>query len=522
MATRPHNPPAPVAAFMDLGTTSVRLSVVRINPNHSVTVLTQQREAIRLGDGEFRADAIQPEAMERAVQVCGRFAAMARGFGAGELIAVATSATREAHNQAELLRRLRDEAGVEVHVISGSEEARLIYRGVASGLHLDDRTALFIDIGGGSTELIVGNQQRHFFLDSLKLGAIRLSNLYLKGREQPVPPALYRRLTRHVRDTAVRDLQRLRLVPFALAVGSSGTIETLGAVAALSGWKRPWGPDDVLGSRQLKETIAWLCALPLAERRKVPGLSPERADIIIGGAAIIDTLMDELGLAELRISSRGLRDGLLVEYLSRTDAAPLVQETPVRERSVLHLGRLCAFDEPHAKQVARLALALFDDAAALGLQALGPRERELLGHAALLHDLGAFLAYHNHHAHTYYFIRHTELLGFDQREIDIMAVTALFHRKTFPRKKHPEFAVLDEGAQGAVRILCVLLRLAESLDRSHAAAVAEVRLHAVDAQQVLLEVCAARDCQLELWGAGHHLDAFARVFGRRLHIGAAE
>ncbi|HEY3378396.1 MAG TPA: Ppx/GppA phosphatase family protein [Armatimonadota bacterium] len=521
MVSRLQTAPPHIVAFMDLGTNSVRLSLVRINPNHSYTVLSQQREMVRLGDGEFLNDHLQQEAMDRAVRVCTQFAALARSYGAQEIMAVATSATREAENQAEFLRRLQVEAQVDMRVISGSEEARLIYQGVSSGIHLGDKTALFIDIGGGSTEIIVGDQQNYHFIDSLKLGAIRLSNLYL-DKDEPVSDERYALIQRHARNAAIRDLQRLREYPLAYVVGSSGTIENLANVAMHHFFQRPWHADDVVTLEQLRAVICLLRTLPLEERRKVPGLNPDRADIIIGGAAVLETLMGEVGLTELRVSTRGLRDGLLVEYLARTDYAPSLQELSVRERSVLHLGRICAFDEIHARHVACLAGELFDSAAEVGLHDFGSWERELCAYAALLHDLGAFLSYHNHQAHTYYFIRNAELLGFDQTEIAIMATTALFHRKTFPRKKHPEFAALDARSQGIVRVLCVLLRMAESLDRAHAGVIEHARLRRVDEKQVMLELCATRECQLELWGIGNHREAFRKVFATQLIIGPGD
>lgn len=518
MVSRLQATPQHVVAFMDLGTNSVRMSIVRLNANHSYSLLTQQREAVRLGDGEFHANLLKPEAMERALLVCGKFAMLARSYGADEIIAVATSATREAHNQTEFLRRLQLEAQIDMRVISGNEEARLIYRGVSSGIYLGEQTALFMDIGGGSTEIIVGDQDNYQYLDSLKLGAIRLSNLFLANYSGTVSEQRYAQITEYVRNTAIRAIQHVREYPLALAIGSSGTIENLANVTAQRCYKRPWNTDDTFSLAQLSESIAFLCSLPLEERRRVPGLNPDRADIILGGASVVETLMKELGLNELRVSARGLRDGLLAEYLARTGYDPMLQEMSIRERNVLHLGRNCDFDEEHAFNVSRLALELFDGAGEIGLHTLGPWERELLGYAALLHDLGAFLSYHNHHAHTYYFIRNAELLGFDQTEVAIMATTAFFHRKTFPRKKHREFAELDERAQQIVYVLCVLLRMAESLDRSHVGAVEHARLRPAGEEHVALEICARHDCHLELWGVSKHSEAFTRVFGKQLSI----
>jgi exopolyphosphatase/guanosine-5'-triphosphate,3'-diphosphate pyrophosphatase len=173
-----------IVGFIDIGTNSVRLLVVRINPNRSYTVLSQEKEVVRLGEGEFRDQMLTPEAIFRGVTVVKKFAELSRAYGAEEVIAVATSAAREAKNQIDLLNRLREEARVDVSVISGKEEARLIYMGVASGVHIKDRKALFIDIGGGSTEIIIGDQENYTYLDSLKLGAIRLTNLFLPGRGQ--------------------------------------------------------------------------------------------------------------------------------------------------------------------------------------------------------------------------------------------------------------------------------------------------------------------------------------------------
>jgi len=504
-------------AFLDLGTHSVRVLVVRIDANHSYTVLTQQKEAVRLGEGEFTDHHLQPAAIDRAVLVCRHFAELARSFGADEIIAVATSATREAHNQADLLRQLREDAQLDMRVISGLEEARLIYLGVASGVHLGDQLATFLDIGGGSTEVIVGNQRQYIDLDSMKLGAIRLAMLLIPGETGPISAERYAAMQRHVRNSAVRIVQRFGKHPTQLAFGSSGTIENLAAVSARAFYQRLPERHEVLTATDLTRVVTLLRGLTLDERRKLPGLNPERADIIIPGAAILETLMQELNLKSIRVSDRGLREGLLQDYLARTFYAPEVREMSVRARSVLHLGHRCGFDATHAAQVSRLALDLFDSARAAGLHTLGSWERELLNYASQLHDVGSFISYNNHHRHSYYLISNADLLGFDQTELAIMATTAFFHRKVFPRNRHPEFAALDVRAQAVVRILCVLLRIAESLDRSHAGLVESARL-SLDGKRIVLRLRTHQRCQLELWGVQNHGDAVQRVFGHKMSV----
>lgn len=402
--------------------------------------------------------------------------------------------------------------------MSGLEEARLIYLGVASGVHLGDKQGLFVDIGGGSTEIIIGTHHHHRYLNSLKLGAIRLTTEQLPAGDGPVATKHYERLRRYVHHNMVHLVRELRDYHIDLAIGSSGTIENLADVAARMYLERERQPDDVLSRAHLQQLIPVLCSLSLEERRKVPGLNSARADIIIGGAVILQTLMEALGVRSIRVTDRGLRDGLLVDYLVRQDHAPLIDELSVRKRSVLQFGRACQFNEAHARLTAQLALSLFDSGRAAQLHHLGSWERELLEYAALLHHIGAFVTFSNYQAHTYYLIRNAELLGFDQTEIAIMATVALYHRKSLPRKKHPEFAALNKRSQQIVRRLATLLRLAECLDRSQAGHVSHAYFERLDYKQVRLNLYATQDCQIEVWGVEKHLDAFAKVFEHRFDI----
>lgn len=520
MAAQWNVPDSRVAAFIDIGTNSLRLLLVRINPNHSYTILSDQKEIVRLGEGEFIDQYLRHEAMQRAALVAKRFTDMARSYGAEEIIAVATSATREAENREEFLRRLHREAQLDVKIISGREEARLIYLGVVNGVHLGDKKALFIDIGGGSTEIILGSQDQYTHLDSLKLGAIRLNSLFFLPNETgPVSAERYALLQQYVRNLAVRTVQHIQNEKVDIAFGSSGTIENLADMSVLKFLKRRRQRDDVLTRDQLRQVVEMLCALPLDERRRVPGINPIRADIIICGAAIIETLMADLGIEELSISERGLRDGLLIDYLAKDESSNLVQGISVRGRSVLQLGRACGIDEPHARHVAGLALELFDSAYQQKLHKFGDRERELLEYSALIHDVGMFLSYSNHHQHSYYLIRNADLLGFDQGEIEILANAALFHRKSMPsKKKHPEFAALDRRSQRIIRLFALLLRMAESLDRSHTGVVQHARLLAEDDDELTLIFEASQECDLEVWGVQTHREAFKKVFKRRVVV----
>ena len=505
-----------VVAFIDIGTNSIRLLVVRLNPNHSYTILTRQKQQVRLGDGEFEDEEILPDAVERAVVVCKSLTDLARTFNVEEFVAVATSALREAENQQEILHRLRQEANLDIRVISGQEEARLIYLGVSSGLHLEGKRAFFIDIGGGSTEIAVGTERDYQLLESFKLGAIRLSNQYVPLTDSgPISPERYKKIQQHIKNSIIRSVKKIRKLSPDCAVASSGTAMNLAEIAHKA--LHPNGGSEItLTHRDLKKVIGLLCSMSLEQRRKIPGINPERADIIVPGAAILDTFMQELSLDTITVTGRGLQDGLLVDYLSRMDEFPLLGELSPRQRSVLQLGRSCGINEAHARTVTALVLSMFDSAKEQKLHPFGDAERELLEYATFLHDIGSFISYNNHQAHSYYMIKNSELLGFDQKEVTFMANLAKYHRKKSPRKKDPDILDLDPLEREALRMLATFIRLGESLDRSHAALIQHVRFIASGNNDVRLEIVARGDCQLEIWGIESEKKAFEKVFGKKI------
>ncbi|MGD0818912.1 MAG: Ppx/GppA family phosphatase, partial [Methanomassiliicoccales archaeon] len=312
----------------------------------------------------------------------------------------------------------------------------------------------------------------------------------------------------------IRTAHRVKEEKLAIAVASSGTAINLAEISNRMNSSAE-SRNMTLRRSQLKKIMTMLCSLPLEERRRVPGINPERADIIIGGGAILETLMDEFGVEEVTVSERGLRDGLLAEYLAQGGDQEY-KEMSVRERSVLQLGRSCNLDEKHAERVKGLALSLFDSGFRQGLHNLGDWERELLGYAAFLHDIGDFISFNNHHLHSHYIIRNAELLGFDQREILIMADLARFHRKKIPRKKDPDLNDLDEHSQRIVILLSALLRLAESLDRSHTGLVRQAEFVIVQKATAVIAIHSDEDVQLEVWGVESDGKAFEKAFGRSL------
>ena len=506
-----------VVGFVDIGTNAIRLLVVRINPNFSYTIISQEKEVIRLGEEEFKDNMLKPEAIGRAIFVCGKFANLARTYGASEIIAVGTSAIREAQNQCEFIQKLHENTGLNVNVISGQEEARLIWLGVSSGIDIGDQKAIFIDLGGGSTEIAIGNQHQYFYLNSLRLGAIRLTSKFIgEGWTGPIQTETYKKIRRYACSKIEVVKPRVLKYGARLAWGSSGTMINLAEVSNKL-FKKNNGDDKlVLTRKNLKKLAIALCWLPLAERKKVPAINPDRADIIIAGAAIIEAIMEQFGIEEIRISHRELRDGMLADYLSNFEGFRELQKAPTRIRSVLHLGRSCNFDEKHSETVATLSLQLFESAKQIGLHNMGEAERDLLKYAANLHDVGDFLSFSDHHLHSYYIIRNAGLPGFDRKEIEIMANIARFHRKKLPSKKILKITGLDEKTNHNIAILSTFLRFAEKLDRSHTGLVNKAEFVRENKDQILLVFYSDSDCSLEEWSINQNRQAFQEAFDMQL------
>ncbi|HEX8804906.1 MAG TPA: Ppx/GppA phosphatase family protein, partial [Acidimicrobiales bacterium] len=462
-----------ILAAIDIGTNSVHLVVARVESDR-FEVLEREKAMVRLGSSAGDMKRLTPTAMARGIEVLDRFRQVAAIHGA-RVRAVATSAVREAENRAVFIERARDEAGVDVEVISGFEEARLIHLGVIQAVPSFDRQVLVCDIGGGSTELVVGRGGDVLLARSLRLGAIRLTRRYFP--KDKLASGAVEACRRDIRTTLAPVVQQIERLGFDLAVGSSGTI---GAVCQMVAARGDGPPPRTLnnmtvGREQVDEVVRRLAKAPTVKARaKEPGLDPRRADIVLAGALILEQVVAELDVGRLTFSDYALREGVLLDTWRRDHGGSLHQLSDIRRRSVTHLVELMDEEPSHSAHVARLALDVFD--ATADRHGLDDQDRELLEAAALLANVGLFVSHAGHHKHSYYVIRNSEhLTGFTDREIELIAQVARYHRKSAPRKKHAEFAALTRRDQRRVRTLAAILRVAVGLDRTHAGDVVAVR-----------------------------------------------
>jgi len=502
-------------AAIDIGTNSIHMIVCRLRPDRSFEVIDREKDMIRLGTSALEGRALPDTSITAALQTLSRFRRLADSHGVDEIIATATSAVREAANGGDFIAAVQRETGIRARVITGTEEARLIHLAAAYGVNVGRHPVVVIDIGGGSTEITLGTSFRLHTSRSFKLGVIRLTERFV--RSDPLSGRDERKLVRHIRRETGNFLRQLRKRGFDRVIGTSGTILSLGSVAARS----PRGTDDVrnvrVGAKALSRLRERLTALSLEQRLKVPGLDPRRADLSVAGAVLIDTLLQELGAKELTLCDLALREGLVLDYIQRNAAhIQKVDRYPdVRRRSVIELAERCNYLPAHAQQVGRLALALFD--ATRDYHALGAREREWLEYGALLHDIGVHIGYERHHRHSYYLVKHGGLRGFDPEEIEIIGLVARYHRQGTPKKSHDGFGDLPRPARQIVRVLGAIVRLAEGLDRSHAQVISRLDVRD-DEKQLRIRLHIQGDSELELWAADRHASALATLFGTTIQF----
>jgi exopolyphosphatase/guanosine-5'-triphosphate,3'-diphosphate pyrophosphatase len=374
-----------------------------------------------------------------------------------------------------------------------------------------------IDIGGGSVEVTRGAGAAIELGRSFKLGVIRLTERFI--RTDPLESRDERKLSRHIHNEIGKYLQQINRAGFDRVIGTSGTILSLGAVALAAEGRTPGAPlrNRRITAKQIRRLRKELVSLTLDKRLRVPGLEPRRGDLAVAGVVLLDELLRGLGADELTLCDLSLREGLVLDYIARhrKEIAQADRYPDVRRRSVYELAERCNYWPEHAQQVGRLSVALFDQTRAI--HGLTDREREWLEYASILHDVGVHISYENHHKHSYYLIKNGDLRGFEPEEIETIALVARYHRQATPKRKHDGFGELRRRARRIVRTLAALLRLAESLDRSHAQTISGLELHD-RGDDDLLQLRTSGDAELELWAATRHAAPFERLAGKPLRI----
>ena len=531
-------------AAIDIGSNSIHLVIVRAVKGQHPEIIDREKEMVRLGAGTLREHRLSKKTIERAITTLRRFKKMAEHNGADPIIATATSAVRESRNSDQFIEQVRKEVGLEVQVLPGVEEARLIAMAVSEVTEFNYRRALIIDIGGGSTEFIITGGGEPELMLSLRLGAVRLTEKFIST--DPISIEERDRLVSNIRSDFTRAAAEIKNAGYDFVIGSSGTV--LNMVNAAVEVNQPYANDELPDYEPFSQTVTldqieWLNRklgrMTLRERRRVPGIEKGRADIIVAGGLLLQCILSDLGASEITSCDWSLREGVILNYLRRRQEAHTVRKIhrvpqltsldsllypvtddstlDVRARSVLSVARRYGYDIAHSHHVVRLATRIFDDT--IELHQLSIQDRKLLQYAAILHDIGYHIAHNNHHRHGLYLIRNSEMPGFTGDEIAMMATMVRYHRGAMPRKssdarsrhEHEDYYTLDRRQRGTVLRLASILQIAGGLDRSHQQLISDVRCDVANGTATFI-ASTGGECELEIWSAERKAAWFSDIF----------
>jgi exopolyphosphatase/guanosine-5'-triphosphate,3'-diphosphate pyrophosphatase len=529
-------------AAIDIGSNSIHMVIVRAVEGQHIEIIDREKEFVRLGAG-LQDHRLSKEATERAILTLRRFRQMAQANRVDLIITTATAAVREANNADKFIDRVRKEVGLTVQLLPGVEEARLIGLAVSEVTDFNRQQALILDIGGGSTEFIITDGHEPKLLMSVKLGAVRLTEKFITTD----PPSQQQRdtLVASIRADLTRAVSEIKQLGFDFIIGTSGTILNLTDAILQSealenedeSQFEAFSPTITL--EQIRKMNRKLAAMDISERRVVPGLEEKRADIIVAGGLLLETILNELGSTEITQCDWALREGTIIDHLRKQktlqkgidESLPLMTasdshlpeqgnlfgSTDVRTRSVLSVARHFEYDAQHSHFVADLAAKLFD--ATQSLHGLGDAERKLLQYASLLHDIGYRVAHNEHHRHSLYLIKNSEMPGFTANEIAMIGAIVRYHRGSMPKKpknkrekrEHEDYFSLKRADRSKVLRLAAILQIADGLDRSHSQKVKNL-ICEIRQEGLKIKVQCDLECDLEIWSAERKAKWFSDIF----------
>ena len=502
-------------AAIDIGSNSIHMVIAEATAQGGLEIIDREKEMVKLGAGVFRTHQLSERAFEAGVQAVRKYVKLADSHNVDEILAVATSATREAQNGGRFLDQIVQETGIEPRIIPGSEESELIFLAVQQAINLQNENALVIDIGGGSVEFAVGNRKELLMGESTKLGVQRL--LDLVTHDGALNADVRKILEGHIKAMAGDILKRAQKVGFTKIIGTSGTIRTLGEATL-----RMTGRDNVISvnaevihTKDLRKLVGKLAKLKPADRTKFSPIGIERTDTIHLGGVLLTQLLKSIKAEQMTLCDASLREGVILDYLKRhpkIDIFPSIAN--VRHRSVVQLARKYERNGQREKHIAGMALEIFDQTQKL--HGLGTPERSLLNYAALLHSIGQYINFKSYHRHSKYIISHAQLRGFTDEEVLLIGNIVRFHRKSEPQKSD-EIKDLSKNQRRILQILAAMLRVAVGLDRGQTQSVKQLALEIED-KQIHIFISGKGDLELDLWGARRLVELLERALERKVVI----
>ena len=497
-------------AVLDIGTNTIQLVLAEVEADYSYKVLDRLKDVTRLGDGVFPSRMLSEEAMKRGCEVIKTFVNLARNKGYAHIEGVATSAVREAKNGGTFIKEVSKQTGLKIRVVTGNEEARLIYLGVRHSIDVSETPSLLIDIGGGSVEVSFSQHNKRLKSLSLKLGAIQLKDVYCLTA--PPSSASVRSLKKHVRECFVKAIPHTYLGKIEQIIATSGMVVNMAEIIQLRKTGRPLTQPNLqtLSLSEILDLERLLSKSSMSQRLKIPGIDPKRVDTLYPATVVLRTIMNICRIKETLVTDKAIREGIIYDFIKKNlEGIQIEREIPnVRRRQIISLARRCQYPDIHSHHVAKLAEELFDQTR--DLHHLGEREREWLEYAAILHDIGYLISATGHHKHSHYLISHSKLDGFSADERDVIAHVARYHRKSIPKMNQKTFKLFSQRGKKTLMTLSAILRIADGLDRSHFGVIQHIKVKIQESIKIILAT--SGDPELEIWTAQLRKDLFEKVF----------
>jgi len=503
-------------AAIDLGTNSFHAVIVDIYPDGSYTVVDSLKEMVCLGKRGV-GKRLSHEEMQIGLEALKKIKTLCDRQKVEKIIANATSAIREAKNGGDFVQLIIDELQIKIRAIPGTKEAELIGIAIQHGMALDDKPALAMDIGGGSTEFVVLNKKTMFHLESFKIGVSRMAADFVKS--DPVKTPDIKLMTEFYKKKLENIIPEIKKYKPKVLIGSSGTMQNIASMVAATKGMYPMITlnEFEYTAEEFNRFYDLFITFNKKNRKRTPGLDEKRIDFIVPGLILVKFVLETFKIKRIKTSTQAMREGIILEYIQNDlKALKLLAKYPeTRERSVYELVKKYRWHEAHSRQVARLAVKLFDETASH--HNMGKKERELLHFASLMHDIGYHISQKKHHKHSLYIILNSNLKGFTQEEIQVMAHVARYHRRSIPNpKRHLLYGELSFEQQILVRKLSAFLRVADGLDRSHYQNITSL---AVDMGDITtISITSLADPELEVWGAMRKRELFEALMGAPLVI----
>ena len=505
----------PRYAAIDIGSNSIRMEAAEVIPGTGTSVLASDREVTRLGESVFRTGTLSEEAMRATCAVLARMSALYRKLDVSGVRAVATSAVRDTRNQREFLARASEAAGTPVEIISGREEARLIHLGVESVWPQPAKRVLTIDIGGGSAEIIAAENGHLVESYSKPLGALRLREAFLT--DDPPQPRQLHQLNSYIKAKIEPAVRRSGHAGWDRVIATSATASAVARVVARAQSNKRDEIDRLrISTAQVRKLYLKLSEMGLAARRKITGIGPRRAEIIVPGVAVLLEFLQAFQVSSVYYSRAGVRDGIIADLALRNVGAERTRLSSDQRREVENMGRRYGVPLDHARKVADVANHLFTALQPLHKLPLGCGK--LLEAAAYLIDTGHFISSVSHHKHSYYVVSNSDLAGFTDRERFTIAALCRYHRKSLPNPMHGIYQALSAEERRTLMLMIPILRLADNLDRSRTQLIEGVECRMRDGGDVVLQVRAHGDIDLEQWGAERSSEVFRQVYNRAVSV----